>query len=409
VIRPEAMDCRHRRAMRIALVLWSCALLVMLIRAGLRPDKNNCFVDHYRPAGLNWFAGAELYQTQADTCRYSPLMHALLVPFSLPGERLGTLLWRVVSYLALFGALLWWLRAACPTALTGSQRAALLLLALPLSIGSLNNGQANVLMLAGILAGMAALSTRRWNVAAVVLALACFLKMYPIALVLLVMVIYPQQFAPRFVFVFAVGMLLPFALHEPSYVARQYGHWLDNLRGDDRSEWDLSEAYRDAWLLVRIMGLPLDITAYRVVQVVAGGMIGLFCWTMKQRGEDDSTLLSRALAMGCCWMTAFGPATESPTYILLSAPLALLLIEAHGGTLPNWSRGPLLLAVVLLLLTVIAVALPIRRDVLAMGPQPLAALLVLATVGVLCFNAPIRCRANSHSAFALPVIREKAA
>lgn len=406
----ERIERRHRRAWRIALTLWACAMLVMLIRAGIRPDKNNCFVDHYRPAGLNWYNGAELYQTQADTCRYSPITHALLVPFSLLDERWGTVLWRLVSYLALLGALLWWLRAVCPDSLTGSHRAAILLLALPLSIGSLNNGQANVLMMAGILAGMAALSEKRWNLAAVALALACFLKMYPIALVLLVVVIYPRQFAPRFLIVFTLGMLLPFGLQDPAYVANQYGHWLDNLRADDRSAWDLSEAYRDAWLLVRITGLPLDVNTYRVLQVLAGGMIGCLCWTMKQRGESGRDLLNRVLALGCCWMTAFGPATESPTYILLSAPVAWLLVEAWRGTLPYWSRGPLLLAGTLLIATVVAVAFPIRRDVLAMGPQPLAALLVLAVLAVLCLNGALRSsEMDSRSAFASLNVRENAA
>lgn len=384
---PEsATACRQRWHWRFACLIWVCTLLVILVRAGLRPDKNNCFVDHYRPAGLNWLHGADLYQVQADTCRYSPIVHAMLVPFSLPSERWGTLLWRLVSNAAFVAALLWWLRAVCPVSLTQSQRAAVLLLALPLSIGSLNNGQANVLMMAGILAGMAAIAEKRWNFAAIAFALACFLKLYPIALALLVIVLYPRQFGPRFLIALAIGMLLPFALQDPVYVTQQYRHWFGNLAVDDRSAWDLSEAYRDAWLLIRLTGLPIDLNSYRVLQVATGGAIGLLCARMVWRGDGGRDRLNRVLALGCCWMAAFGPATESPTYILLAAPLAWLLVEVWRGNLPDWTRGPLLLAALLLFGTMLAMALPFRRDVLAMGPQPLAALLVLATMGVLCLN-----------------------
>lgn len=410
MLHESAMDCRRGYG-RLACLLWSCALLVTLVRAGIRPDKNNCFVDHYRPAGLNWLHGSDLYKTQADTCRYSPFVHVLLVPFSLPDERWGTILWRLVSDLAFVGALFWWVHAVCPRDLSSAHRGIILLLALPLSIGSLNNGQANVLMMAGILAGMAAIAEKRWNIAAIALGLACFLKLYPIALVLLAIVVHPKKLIPRILLVCAAGMVLPFAFQDPAYVVQQYRHWFSNLVVDDRSAWDLSEAYRDAWLLIRITGLPIDISTYRVLQVVTGGMLGLICWWMARNGDEQHDLLNRVLALGCCWMTAFGPATESPTYILLSAPLAWLLVETWRGALPEWTRTPLLLSAVMLCGTVIAVAFPFGRDALAMGPQPLAALLILATVGVLCLNVPNRTvDADSHApAFDLSVVREKAA
>ena len=78
------------------------------------------------------------------------------------------------------------------------------------------------------------------------------------------------------------------------------------------------------------------------------------------------------------------------TFTYIGAPLAWLLVEACRGILPNWTHNPLIMAMLLLFGTVIAVAFPIRRDVLAMGLQPLAALLVLATTVLLCLNMPAR-------------------
>jgi hypothetical protein len=375
---------------RIAMLAWLVILSLIVVRVAIWPQRNNCFVEHYRPAGQNWLHGVPLYSAQADTCRYSPLMHALLAPFTLFSERYGSVIWRALMGLTFLGALLYWVRAACQKMRTDPQWPFILLCALPLSIGSLNNGQGNVPMAAAILIGTAAICQKRWNLAAAAFAMACLVKIYPIALVLLLIVVCSRQFALRFAIALSIGLLLPFVLQNPGYVAEQYERWAGNLQTDDRSAWDLSEAYRDVWLLIRITGLPLDAHAYRLVQIGTGCLIGLLCLWMSRRDVEGCEFINRVVGLGCCWMTAFGPATESPTYILLSAPLAWLLVGSWGGALPKWTRLTTTAAAILFFGTVIAVALPFGRAVLARGPQPAAALLVLATLVLICLNTPAR-------------------
>jgi hypothetical protein len=366
------------KRLRLAWAVWLAVIALVVGRGLIWPHKNNCFREHYRPAGLNWFEGNDLYQQQAGTCRYSPFVHAALVPFSLLPERIGAAIWRLVEAAALLSALAWWLRAVCPPTLTDTQRAWLLLLALPLAVGSLNNGQSNVLMTAGILAGTAALAERRWTFAAVALAFACLFKIYPVALALLMIVIYPRQLGLRFALAMAAGTLLPFVLQDPGYVARQYERWLMNLNADDRTAWALSESYRDGWLLVRLFGLPISLEGYRIIQVGMGALLALICWTM--RNGDEREMLNRVLGLGCCWMTVFGPATESPTYILLAATLGWLLVLSWSGELPRWTRLPLITSAILFFTTGIVVTTPHGRVLLALGTQPIAALLMLGTL-----------------------------
>src|SRR5207237_4342299 len=116
-------------------------------------------------------------------------------------------------------ALAWWLRAAAPRTLSAPGGAILFLLILPLSLGSLHNGQPNTLIIGLLLAALAGCAGERWNLAAACLALATALKIYPLALGLLLAVLYPRRLAPRLLLALVLAGLLPFLLQQPDYVA----------------------------------------------------------------------------------------------------------------------------------------------------------------------------------------------
>ncbi len=374
---PLHANKQWRLSLPAAWLVWSIVIAAILTRGVLWPHRNNCFPTHYRPAGLNWLAGIDLYQVTADTCRYSPLIHALLVPFSIAPDLLGSALWRVTEIACFVAALAWWLRAVCPAKLNATERAWILVLAIPLAIGSLNNAQSNVFVIASLLAGIAAVGEGRWNLAAAAIAFASLFKIYPAALGLLLTALYPRKFGARFFIAVAIGMALPFALQHPDYVAHQYARWFANIAADDRSQWDLSEAYRDVWLLIRLAHLPFGRAIYETIQIAAGCGIAIICLAMRSGGKQSRDFLNQVLGLSVCWMTLFGPATESSTYILLSPTLAWLLVVSWSGELPHWTRVPLTLSAVLFVGTVIAVATPYGRKLLALGTQPVAGLLIL--------------------------------
>jgi hypothetical protein len=253
----------------------------------------------------------------------------------------------------------------------------LLLLVIPLSIGSLNNAQSNALVLGLLLATMAACAAGRWNTASWCIALACFFKLYPIAVGLLLAVVYPRRMASRLALLLALGLLLPFALQSPSYVAGQYRSWAEHLVAYDRHSNATTAWYSDVLFLTRVWLSPLSRQGYLATQVLAGAMIAGVCWSARRAGGEPRLLLALVLGLGCCWMTAFGPATESCTYILLAPALAAALLQAWLMRQPAWAKG-LLLAAQLLLISAQAVSwFPSLRMVRDLGAQPLAALLFL--------------------------------
>lgn len=188
---PESI---HAYRLRCAWVVWGIVVAVVGVRTVIWLRSNNC-VQTYFEAGRNWYDGEELYQRLNDTCRYSPTVHAALVPFSFIPERLGSVLWRLLGAAVFIAGLAYWLRAVCSEKLSGTEQAAIILLALPLSIGSFNNGQSNVFMMGGILLGIAAAARDRWWLAGAGITLACLLKLYPLSLGMLLMLAMPIGFA----------------------------------------------------------------------------------------------------------------------------------------------------------------------------------------------------------------------
>lgn len=362
---------------RLAIVIWAVILLVICIR-GLLNARANSVYPIFAGAARNFWAGTDLYHGPDGPYRYSPLVAALLLPFSLWPDSVGGVLWRLVNAAVYLGALAWWCRVVLPCPLTASQRALLYLLIVPLSVGSLNNAQSNPLVLGLLLAGGAAVARQRWNLASGCVALACLFKVYPIAIGLLLAAVYPRRFAGRFVTALAIGLALPSLVKPPAYVLEQYAGWWHHLQTDDRQQLPIELWYRDVRLLCRSCHVPLSPMAYRVIQLLGAVGIAAGCLGGRLAQWEQRRLLTMLFSLGCCWMTVFGSATESCTYILLAPTLAWTLLDAWLCSSRIWSRSGLALSFGLFTVTQAAVWFPSGgRLVHTLGLQPLAALLLL--------------------------------
>src|SRR5581483_11490305 len=140
-----------------------------------------------------------------------------------------------------------WLRHGLPRPLSLRQQALFYLLLAPLSVNGLINLQTNGIVIGLLLLTAALAPAGRWNAAAVCMALACALKVYPIAFGLLLAAAYPRAFAGRLLLALAAALALPFVLQEPGYVWRQYEGWARLLASDTgRQDWpSLALFYRD--------------------------------------------------------------------------------------------------------------------------------------------------------------------
>jgi hypothetical protein len=371
---------------RCAVALWAILVVVVCVRGVLQPASHSLYPTYAR-AGAEWLTRGVVYhdrwQAPFDQYRYGPLVTAFLAPFSLLPLGLGSVLWRLLNAGVFLGAFAWWLRAA---AHIHRSKAMLFILILPLSLGSLNNGQPNLLVIGLLLAALAAASGERWNLSAFCAGLSCALKMYPLALGLLLAVVYPRRFAPRLLLALIVLAVLPFVLQQPDYVTDQYIHWFGRLGDNDRKSWPLEASYRDLWLLLRVAHVPIAPHFYLTLQLASAAGCAVLCAVARLRNLPKEERLLRVLALGTCWMMLCGPATESCTFVLLAPALAWAVLYMSSPSTRLLAKC----AFGLFLAGVLAGLLPRTARLHGLGMQPLGSLLLSIAYVVHFARMPVR-------------------
>jgi hypothetical protein len=208
----------------------------------------------------------------------------------------------------------------------------------------------------------------------VFLAGACLLKIYPLAIALLMLVVYPRQLGWRLLLALGIGLALPFTLQHPGYVLEQYAHWFQLLATDDRRDFALTQGYRDFYLLTRFFGAPMPPHLYLALQLMAAAGVAGICLAGRLSNWPRKHLVQTLLTLGCCWMIVFGPSTESSTFILLAPALAWALVDSFRAGRPAWSRATLVLVMAMFVVTFTATWFPGGRDWFYVL-QPVSALL----------------------------------
>jgi hypothetical protein len=389
-----------------ALAAWLVLLGSICVRVVLYPRNHTLFTT-WAAAGRAWESGREVYhnhwESHQDQFRYSPLAAVFLVPFAHLSESAGGVVWRLLNAAVLLSGFAAWLRAGVPRVRSTREWAMAYLLILPLSLGSLNNGQPNPLII-GLLLWAAALVLRdRWTAAAACVTLAAALKAYPLAVGLLLAAAYPRRFGPRMVLALAVGMAIPLVCQRWGYATSQYAHWFHRLGNNDhRKQWPLHMAYRDLWLLLRVCHLHIPVWAYQALQVGTAAAAASLCVVGRRRNWDRRQVVLAVLILGTCWMTLLGPATESSTYVLLAPVLAWAVLSATRKPWAGWGaavaekswpagvRWMPAAAWWLFLACVLAGMAPQTNRIHALGLHPLAALLLTVACGVVIIQTPAR-------------------
>jgi len=82
---------------------------------------------------------------------------------------------------------------------------------------------------------------------------------------------------------------------------------------------------------------------YVVIQLAVGTAIGVVAVVGKIRHWPIQPLIAWIFSLSCCWMTLFGPATESATYVLIAPATAWivceLLVRGGGAIETAWVAG----------------------------------------------------------------------
>lgn len=316
---------------QIAIAVWTAFLLFVCVRSFVKPTAKTVY-PIYSACGYFWCTSQDLYAPDRPEWaqggyRYSPTFAVMCVPFAAFPDNIGGVLWRLICTGALLGSLFWLARSVASKPLSADHFAWLVLLSLPLSLQSVNNGQANILIAATLVGTIAAVREERWNLASVLIAIGFACKVYPLALGLLLIVVNPRTLGWRVPLAVAASVVAPFLTQSPDYVVDQYAKWLRVLRTDDRSEIDLDQSYRDLWLLIRLYDIPIQRTLYVAIQLVSALALAILVWQRQRIGWAEKPLLISTLALASVWMMFLGPTTESCSFILMAPSFALSIVE----------------------------------------------------------------------------------
>ncbi|HYV38978.1 MAG TPA: glycosyltransferase family 87 protein [Gemmataceae bacterium] len=357
-------------------------MVVILIRSYLYPTRNTVY-PIFATAAREWGQGVDMYdltipRDHNERFRYAPIVAVALTPYTLLPDEVGGVIWRLFNLgICCAGAVAF---TYCvfpgPARLNGKAAAVLALLVLPLSIGSINNAQANVLVVGCLLLAAAAVVQRRWTWSAAVLAVAILFKIYPLSVAGLLLLVRPRL-GWRLGLAMAAGLLAPFCLGDPAYVTQSYASWIGQLAADHRHDWPMENSYRDFHVLTRAVGLSLPDAGYQALQLLMAALAA----TAVVRGHVQRWSTARharaAFDLGCCWIVLFGPATENCTYALLAPTAALATWEAFQDGQPVWKRLLMIAAAAVFLGTMLIMMLTPYGKYVSCVSMPLAGLLVL--------------------------------
>jgi hypothetical protein len=367
---------------KLAVAAWLTVLLVIAGHSFLAKPRSHSTYLTFANAARHWSTGQDIYSQFDgkgffDDFRYSPTVAAFLVPLSLLPDRVGSFCWRLLNLALMCGAFWWWIRCTLPQPLSRTQQGLMFLLLLPLSVGNIFIAQSNPLVLGLVLAALAGVSRQRWNLASGCLALACLFKVYPIAIGLLLVALYPRPLGLRLVLALAIGLAIPFLCQHPDYVWRQYATWWSYMTSENRQNLPVATTYRDLRLIWRVWLVPLAPAVYLALQLATAGGSALVCLAGQFQGWSQRRFLTLLLGLGCCWMTVFGVATESATYMLVAPTAAWAVLEVCTEKRTWVLRLVFLSSYGLLFAAQIANWFPGSSHFHGLGIQPFATLILL--------------------------------
>ncbi|MBI1335403.1 MAG: DUF2029 domain-containing protein [Phycisphaera sp.] len=302
---------------------WVIVALVMAILAGLNPHQRTV-TNSYRDAAERWWAGQPIYEDTQTTFGFLYLPQSALVysPFIVGPAGLSEAVYRVVIT-GLYAMALWRLCGWVWPTRGGGLFPLASLLVLPLAIGALRNGQANVPLFA--LMALAAVDAHdgKYVRCAALLALALAVKPLAVVMILLVVAIHPRKMALPMLAALLVVFLLPFVFQPwhasgGGYAWSQYTAAYEKLR----SAASPVEPYQDLRGMLMAWGVDVPEKVLTMVRAVAAmGTLALAYVAQRRWPARQAGFALLALALG--YLMVFNPRTEGTSYVMWQPVIAV--------------------------------------------------------------------------------------
>jgi hypothetical protein len=211
---------RASRAVIWWLVIYVASALAVGVQRTLFSHENNFLI--LRTASAHVIGGLDLYAAypaiHADFFKYSPTFALLWAPFSFLPPVAGYMLWAVACVSALYAGL--------TRALPQSQAVVALAISWLAVFGDLQRSQSNALCAGLMILSWAALERGAHWRAAIAIAVATFVKIFPLAAAAVAIFHKGKvRFGAALAAVFAAGVALPLLVTTPALLAAQYRSW----------------------------------------------------------------------------------------------------------------------------------------------------------------------------------------
>lgn len=303
------------------------------MRMLLQPFRRTV-LDEFALGPASWWSADDFVYEQTIHYLYTPTFTILYTPFWILPAGVGAALWALLGLVALYFGTQTLMRRVLPVCWGEREAAIWSWLVLWGAFRGLWSGQSNALIVGLACWGLNYVLNKQWWRAALCLALPVFIKLWPLALVLLLAVNFRRLIVP-FAAVSAPLAALPWLTRTSQFVWRQYAGYVEMLihrRQDERLP-----GYRDFWTLWEQFAPP-DAWLYKVLQLTAALAAATVCWLLARRvsclknkhaSELPATqiLLTCTFAVWACWQLLFGPGSERLTLGLL-APIAAWAVIA---------------------------------------------------------------------------------
>jgi hypothetical protein len=213
----------------------------------------------------------------------------------------------------------------------------MVMLAVPASLASINNGQTNLLLSAVLTLGVLALRDQRWRLAAFLLTLAVILKPIALAPFLLAFAVFGQtrRFLVSGIF---LGIAIGFIHPDPNYSWHQAMGFFHKLLGSYTPE---HLRVSDLFGALQKWGLEIPSELERVSRAIASfAALGFVWWKAKRGGVSGGSWgiwVASALVL-----TIFNPRVETNSYVIISPLLAFAAVSYWGEVQGQWWKGAIL-------------------------------------------------------------------
>jgi hypothetical protein len=310
----------------MAWTILASVFLGMSIYLLLNPTRTGV-VPNYRLAATNWWSEQPIYVGGTHGFLYFPFFIPLFTPFHLVRpEILGEILWRAFG----FSLFTYALRSLSTSRFPASTFLPLVLLAVPASLASLNNGQTNLALSASTLLGVLALRGQRWNTAAVWLSLAVVLKPIALAPWLLALVVFPAMRKPLLLGLLPL-LAMGFANPDLHYAWERWGKCIEKILHSYTPE-----NLRVSDLFGTLVKAGVQVPPFLEKGIRAGACAGALAYVWQAFRGKDVRCGSWALWVATALVfTVFNPRAETNSYVLISPLLAYAAVsywrEVEGG------------------------------------------------------------------------------